>query len=502
MKILDKTLTRILLAGGLLAGSAIADDTAPRARNYGTLNAAVKVADKIGASDRSDWFRFRTSRSGTVQVRLDQLRADADLYVMASNGRRYWMQTRGTGAERFARSLPAGQHYVMVYGLPQSTNYRLTVAPPNVSLDTVPTGQRRNLGAIDGMGGLNRTKVANGRISAGDGYLDYWFSIPDTRSVDVMVNIPGSLGALMDARTRNLGVTRNGRLKRQLAAGRYFVRLFPNQTRGSLPFSMSVSASVPNTNDRAGNRPNLARNLGTPRPQPMRVQDYVGRYDHDDWYRINVRTNQRLTLNLTQSGQDADLHLTDANGRTISRSARNGRSNESIAYNTRLNGTMLIRVAIKGRTPRANQHSRYTLTVAMAPHAPLRRPPVIRTAPPRNPDTSNSMQTARSIFVSGNPFQWSERVGDAGDPQDWFTFTVGANLGSIKRRGGTVELSGLSANADVEIYDQRGQRIAVPTRSGTQREFFGFTFDVGKRYYLRVISRGGGTNYQLRIALR
>lgn len=106
-----------------------AGNTLATARDIGQLSAPLTINDAIGNGDSTDYYRFNLTSQRTVTLRMDQLAADADLYLYDSGGRIVARST-GTGisAENISQLLAAGTYYIRVYPYASaSTNYRLAV---------------------------------------------------------------------------------------------------------------------------------------------------------------------------------------------------------------------------------------------------------------------------------------------------------------------------------------------------------------------------------------
>ena len=163
----------------------------------------------------------------------------------------------------------------------------------------------------------------------------YQFRLTGSRSVSVALNglRRGSDAnvTLFDARRRRLQASgrpgnRNELIRRNLAAGVYFVRI--NARIGSTSYRLGLSTTP---QDRAGNRLGSARNVGVLAPQTRVFRDFVGRTDTQDFYRFNVRRRGRTTLTLSQlRNANADLALFNSRGQVIQVSTRGGAQNEGI----------------------------------------------------------------------------------------------------------------------------------------------------------------------------
>ncbi|MBD2462959.1 hypothetical protein H6G89_18120 [Oscillatoria sp. FACHB-1407] len=105
----------------------------------------------------------------------------------------------------------------------------------------------------------------------------------------------------------------------------------------------------------------------------------------------------------------------------------------------------------------------------------------------------NTFGNARNLgLFRDNSVIVDDAVG-VNDRADFYRFTV------ARRCTGTIALTGLRSNVDVEVYDQNRRRVNLLNRAGTASEF---TTGIAPRgvYYLKVVPRGAGeTTYRLTV---
>jgi trimeric autotransporter adhesin len=78
----------------------------------------------VNSSDPQDYYRFTVDRSGTLNLSLDRLSADADVEILSSNGSVVARSAAfGTTPEQLLANLTAGDYYVRVYQASGNTNY-------------------------------------------------------------------------------------------------------------------------------------------------------------------------------------------------------------------------------------------------------------------------------------------------------------------------------------------------------------------------------------------
>jgi len=88
-------------------------------------------------------------------------------------------------------------------------------------------------------------------------------------------------------------------------------------------------------------------------------------------------------------------------------------------------------------------------------------------------------------------------TGSGTDTQDWSRFTVSG------RTSGTIQLSGMTQDLDIELYNSSGTRIGHSIRSGTSTDTITLTNLAAGTYYVRVLPgvTGARSAYALRFGL-
>ncbi|MCT7952936.1 S8 family serine peptidase [Ancylothrix sp. C2] len=105
----------------------------------------------------------------------------------------------------------------------------------------------------------------------------------------------------------------------------------------------------------------------------------------------------------------------------------------------------------------------------------------------------NSTSLASQISVASSTKIYEDSV-DSADTDDYYKFSLGASTNV------TLSLEGLTADANVEIIDSKGQVIASSTASGATAELITENLEHGS-YYVRVSSvAGAGTLYKLNVS--
>jgi hypothetical protein len=128
--------------------------------------------------------------------------------------------------------------------------------------------------------------------------------------------------------TSSLSLATPESIERYLAAGTYYVRVYPYGV--STNYNLSLTATPGNIVDGAGNTLATARNLGTLTATPRTLRDFVGAADSNDYYRFTLASTSSFSLNLRNLSADADVQLLSATGVVIASSLNAGSTAESI----------------------------------------------------------------------------------------------------------------------------------------------------------------------------
>ena len=216
--------------------------------------------------------------------------------------------------------------------------------------------------------------------------------------------------------------------------------------------------------DYAGNTLATARNIGT-LTGTQSFSDWVGSLDTNDYYSFNVGTPSNFSLSLTGLSADADVKLLDSSGTAISSSTAGGTTPESIT-------TQLSAGTYYARVYQCSGDTNYSLSLT-ATVTPV----------------DNALDTARAVGTLTATQSFSDWVGSA-DTNDYYSFNVGTQSNF------SLSLTGLSADADVQLLDSSGGVISRSTASGNTSESITRQLSTGN-YYVRVYQCSGDTNYSL-----
>ncbi|MBD1867940.1 pre-peptidase C-terminal domain-containing protein [Cyanobacteria bacterium FACHB-471] len=231
---------------------------------------------------------------------------------------------------------------------------------------------------------------------------------------------------------------------------------------GDTNYTLSLTA---NRLDEAGNTLSTARNIGILRGN-VSFQDFVGNADTNDYYRFSVTNTSTFRLALSDLSADADVELLNSSGELIQSSTASGSTAESI--NLTLNaGIYYVRVY-----PYNPSETNYDLSLTAIP-----------------PDrVGNRLGAARNLGMFRGSFAFQDFVGST-DTFDYYRFSV-RNTSNVR-----LSLSGLSADADVQLLNRAGGVVQSSTAGSSTAESINRTLSA-RIYYVRVYPyNSSDTNY-------
>jgi hypothetical protein len=222
--------------------------------------------------------------------------------------------------------------------------------------------------------------------------------------------------------------------------------------------------------DLAGNTLATARAI-TVGSSTTSYTDWVGSTDTNDYYSFSLANSSNFNLGLTGMTADGDVQLLNSSGSVIASSTNGGTASESITRQLSA-GTYYIRVY-----PYQSANTNYNLAVS-ATSIDL---------------AGNTLATARAITVGSSTTSYTDWVGST-DTNDYYSFSL-ANSGNFN-----LSLTGMTADADVQLLNSGGSLIASSANGGTTSESITGQLSAGT-YYIRVYPyQSANTNYNLAVS--
>jgi uncharacterized repeat protein (TIGR01451 family) len=266
----------------------------------------------------------------------------------------------------------------------------------------------------------------------------------------------------------------------------YYVRVF--QKSGDTNYNLTLTVPpLPVPSDNAGNTPSNAQDLGTLSGNLTRT-DFIGEVDPNDYYRFNLTTVSDFSLEVNGLDQ-GDLIATlgqDTNNdgvidfdETIAVSDAEGNESEVININGLAVGDYYVWLSP------SSGNTNYNLNLSATPS-------VIPTD-----KAGSTLATAFNLGTLANSTQ-NDFVGNV-DSIDYYRFTL------TNPSGLTLSLSGLSADADLELsQDKNGDSeissdeiIQVSELTENQDESIDISALSAGNYFVKVSQYEGDTTYDL-----
>ncbi|MBE9008992.1 S8 family serine peptidase [Pseudanabaenaceae cyanobacterium LEGE 13415] len=233
-------------------------------------------------------------------------------------------------------------------------------------------------------------------------------------------------------------------------------------------------SGIQTTSDRFGNTLTDAFNMGRISNANYTWSDRVNRVDVNDYLRFSLSATNTVTLTLSGMGADADIELLDGSGNLVAASRAGGSTNELITRSL-VAGNYFVRVlSFNG------SDTGYSLRLqASTPAA----------------DPGSTLATAHDFGTLNWGFRnWSDRVTTL-DTNDYYRFNL-VGTGNFN-----LSLSGLTADADVQLLNSAGTVLASSVRGGSLSESITQALTAGT-YFVRVYSfaSANNTSYALSIS--
>ncbi|WP_202224515.1 PPC domain-containing protein, partial [Okeania sp. KiyG1] len=433
-----------------------------------------------GVRNERDRYFFSLSEEGRVDVTLDQLRGNANLRVLDSQGSLMFdSRNPGRANEEVGEELEAGDYILEVF--PQNaarTSYQLSVdftSGIDDGNDTLP-------GEI--IGELTQEEVIESEIGFsnnedGRDQNDYYtFTLSEEKLVDISLNdlrananveLRNSSGGLINR--SNNGGRQGESITEELDAGEYSIRVYP-QGGARTDYTLTVNP-LDVSGDSDGTPP--GEDIGT--LGSFNVDDRIGfseggSRDQADYRKFTLEEDSEFSLNLTNLRQNADVELYDIDGTLLKRSAKGGRNNEAINLDLEA-GEYYV-----GVLPKGSARTAYDLNMSASPI-----PDAPGTGDLGTLDSTSDPLTGGGVLIASSSSEAN------------YTFEL-AETDFV-----TVTLDDLRRNANLELYGSDGrQLLGSSSNSGTDAEEIE-VFLEADTYLVRVLGQGQATSFDLSVAL-
>lgn len=456
-------------------------------------------SDRIGFTSSGfrntiDRYEFSLSEESEVEIDVTGLRADANIILYESDGS-LLRDSRQSGRknENISETLEAGDYYVNVE--PQNaakTKYNLDIFAAGDPID--PDGGPVPVTSLyNDIGTLSESYNKIDTVGFGSGSsrdeVDYYrFNLSEERGLSITLeNLSDNINLeVLDASGSSIYTSRNSGKKSETIEedfdpGTYYIGVEPQgSARGNYTLNVTGGGEGSGVDPDGGRPPENVNDIGV--LTSYEDSDSIGFQesgyrDVNDYRKFTLIEQSSLNINLTNLTANADLELIDSDGRTLlKRSAKGGSGDESI--NTTLDaGDYYVRVLPKGAAKTA-----YDLNMSAGS--------VGGTADDNPPGIA--LGTVADPLTQGGLIGLTD--GGVADTNDYYNFVV-PSPGFV-----SVELDGLSGNANLELYDNTGNvLIGSSTNSGTSAEEIE-TFLTPDTYVVRVFGQGSQTAYDLSVS--
>jgi hypothetical protein len=461
------------------------DDLISQAFSLGTLDATTlpvvrRVAPSIGSNTNvQDYNSFVLTSPSDVRVNLTGLSQDIDMQLLDSFGRPIGFGSNGGNNSEnvLATGLAAGTYYVRVAPFQNAgSTYELSVAIDPLSDDLLSN-------AIS-MGALSATVPTiqrTGNVNFTSDRTDY-YSFTLGATTDVRVNLSGmsgdaeiiledSFGRLITSSSQS-GNSIENLLATGLTAGTYSIRVFAGTTTTSTNYLLAVS-QLTALDDLITNATMLGTLTSGTLPT-LRTVGSVGGSDIQDYHRFNLTTAGNLRFAVSNMSSDLDVELLDQFGQVIISGTQNGNTIERVLTPTLAVGTYYVRVFQKvGGGPVSNYNLEITTDF--------------------NGDDIIGPRTNLG-FLASTPLTSSGSVGGTADTQDYYSFTL------TSTRNVRFQLTGLSADIDIQVFNEFGNLIGSGTNGSSTSEDITLNGLLSGIYYIRILPFNNAvSNYSLSV---
>lgn len=444
-----------------VSGPAIPDgggNTQATATDLGMLTSTKVITDQVSSADPNDYWAFTVPVTESVTVTLTNMTGDADTQLQSPGHTLGESLNPGTSNETMTATLQPGVTYYVDVILPElgTANYTMTIKP-SVTGPVVPDYAGNTLATARNVGTLSGPQSFADHVGPSDTNDYYKFTLNNKSNVTLVLGgmtdnanlqLLSSTGSVLASST--LTGSQADSISKTLDIGTYYVRVFPASTADT-DYTLSLNGSI---YDGAGNTLPAALDAGV-LTGTKTYKDFVGASDSDDLYKVTVNLRSNFTATLNGLGADANLELLNSLGQLIGQSTNPGTTADSITR-TLDPGVYYIDVV-----PTAAGDTNYTLTLNGS---------VLDGA-------GNTLATAKNLGVL-TPQTLSDFVGPS-DTNDYYKFNVTTSTDF------SATLSGLTANADLQLLNSSGTLITQSNKTGTTADSITRTLATGT-YYLRV----------------
>ncbi|MBD2091288.1 DUF4394 domain-containing protein [Microcoleus sp. FACHB-1515] len=435
----------------------------------------LKLQGSLTETNEFDLYQFDLTQSRTVQVALNRIEGNSELVLYDRRGRIVANSDEADGeAESILERLKKGRYFLEVRRIEGDFRYRL-----NASNTTSTTEIERQGSSFERAIEIeqNGSEILSGRItlredvdftSRSNRSEFYKFTVVDRTSFSsTLKKLSADCEFALYGSDRQVLFTSDQRGNRSesisqvLESGVYYleIRVKRSETR----FKLNLDFQQVQLN---GNSIETAESIEITSTEQT-ISGLIGASDTNDCYQVDVTSTGTLKLSLSQLSVDANLEVINSSGTVIATSANLSTSQEFLNVNV-TTGIYYVRVSSTSTT-----FTQYEFNYQFE-------------------SFTQSIETAVLIQSDSTT---SNAI--AANEQDWYR----VDLDVASRLD--LQLDGLSADADLQLFDANGNLIDSSLNSGTTPDAVFNNLNPGT-YYVRVFLADGAasTNYRLSYSLK
>jgi Bacterial pre-peptidase C-terminal domain len=292
----------------------VALTTLNQARNLGNVSGDTTYSQQGAVnSGTNELFKFKLSRSSSINLSLGSLSSNADLRLLSESGKEIKRSTQtNRGSESIQSRLSGGNYYVQVSAVGGGASYQLDIEGSGRSLDA--GNDIKNALETGSLSGANRSY--EGRVSSRDKDL-YRFDLSEKGSVNLSLsNLRRDVDlSLLDRKGNEISRSANNDssdelINESLNAGTYFVQVSRlGNLRTSYKLEMSADGSAVGSGGSTGGSSGSLSSAESVSSATFSRSDVVGGSDRENTYRFSLGKSGIFSADTTGLAGNSTVRL-------------------------------------------------------------------------------------------------------------------------------------------------------------------------------------------------